>query len=272
MRLILIAALTLLAASPAWCNVKRVSANEVHESANNNMVKGFVEDVISLLPQEFRNRLDANVILSSVKFTGNRNKWLNYATMSEKDLSNIYAQLANRYARNKIGDIALSDELGNTVSTIIETAMTHGGNDPLGDKSKANLDSFFRDEYKMTHVIRYEGYNACKIQDCIARIYDLAKLNKSTIYPLLVSRTADLWTAVYSASNGQLVSDAKTIVRRPMNIAFGGRPAEKSSGTQSTNGSLAASTPGNSTSGNSNAPGESLDPDTAIIILVPVSR
>jgi hypothetical protein len=268
MRFFLIAALALLAATPAWCDVKQISANEVHESANNNMPRAFVEDVVSLLPPQFRKHLDLDVINSSVKFTGNRNKWLNYSTMSEKDLSDIYSRLASKYASHKIGDITLSDELGNTVSTIIEAAMTHGGNDPLGDRFKTNLENFFKDEYKNTHVIRYEGFNDCRIPTCVARIYELSRYSKSSVYPLLVSRTADLWTAIHRARQGELVSDAKTVVRKPMNIAFG---EKRPSSPQGTGGGTASPPQMDAAAGG--ATGDPREPDPpAIIILVPVSR
>lgn len=270
---VIVALVLLCSASPGRCEVVKVSANEVHESANNNIVKSFIEDVISLLPREFTKNLDAEVIQASVKFNGNRNKWLNYSTMSEKDLGNIYARLLNRYAKYGIGKIELSDELGNTVATIIEATMAHGGNDPLGDKFKSNLENFFKEEYKMTHVIKYEGYKECTVKTCISRIYDLARYNKSSVYPLMVTRTADLWTAIYKARAGEMVSDAKTIVRRPMNVAYTGKSSEVPAGTKSGSGDSETASARNSDSSKSNgnnAADNSREPDTAIIILVPV--
>lgn len=269
MRILLITALLLFTALPAWCDPVKITANEIHESSGNNIVKGFVEDVISLLPPEFRKDLDSQTIQSSVRFNNNRSKF-NYSTMSEKDLYSIYARLSKRYTNKTIGSIALSDELGSTVSAIIEAAMTSGSADLLGDKFSANMENFFKEEYKTTHVIKYDGYNSCDLRSCISQIYDLARHKKATVYPLMVTRTADLWTAVYNSMAKNTEIMAKTIVRRPMDVSYGSRKNDSRAFAKNMNLPAASRSnyPGNSA--RSNSLDDEMGPDTAIIILVPV--
>lgn len=269
MRCLMIMAFTFLLFSSTGNCVEKISVNEIHESAGNNIVKSFIEDVVSLLPPDFRKHLDSEVILASVKFNGNRNKWRYYTTMPEKDLVNLYTRLANRYANYGIGDVALSDELGNTVSTIIEAAMTPAGNDPLGDRFKANLESFLKEEYKKTHVIKYDGHDGCQIKTCISRIYELAKTGKSAVYPSMVTSTADLWTAIYKSRKGELVTDAKSILRRPLNIAFSGRTSSPQPGESGAAKGMAGEGEV-STAGSKEATSKNVEPEPTIIILVPI--
>lgn len=272
MRMLLIIILLFLLPVNAYCERNKILVNELHESANVSIIKHFVDDVMSLMPDDFRKRLDVDTIRNSVNFNASNNKWLKHSVMSENDLTNIYMKLSKNYTNNEIDDITLSDELGNTISTIVQSSMAQGSRDPLGEKLKSNLDKFLREEYKKTHIIEYDGYSKKDIKTCVSRIYELSKYDKDNIYPLMVVRTADLWATVHNAKVENISKVKKSFIRQPSNIAYTGRINVKSAEDQVNSISGQAKSNSSKMTSSDDDSNKSNEPETAIIILVPIRQ
>jgi hypothetical protein len=275
MHVILIVMLALLLPVHSYCASNQVAADELHESAGTNIVKHLIEDVFSLLPADLVRHLNADTIRDSVRFNTYNNKWQTINTPSADDLFSIYSKLSIKYANNNINDVTLSDELGNTISTIIEVSLMQGSNDLLGEKFKLNMDAFLRDEYKKVHIIKYDGYDGSDIRTCISRIYELSNYSKSQIYPFIVIRTAQLWTAMHNAKTPIVNKEAKTLIRKPLNIAYTGRMASSPSGQP---GTKQSGSQNEASVGGRNNPSEqsstmsdsSSEKEPTFIILIPV--
>lgn len=269
MRFIIVVCLLLTLPLQALSGQEKVIVNEVHESGNQNINKIFIEDVISLLPENFRKHLIAEDIYSSFNINQFNAKWRQYNLMPKDDFFHIYNKLAKSYAKGKLSDAQLSDELGNTLATIIAASMVSDNSDLLGDRFKQNINSFFKEEKKKQHLIKYDGYNGCDIRTCTEQIYDLAKYSKENIYPLIVTRTASLWTAIYHEKEKDTPKVAKTILRQPLNISLVGVQSAKGATTSEGSHSAGKNTANsNSSSSSSNSTAEAQEP--GFIILIPI--
>lgn len=266
MRLIIMACLMFMLPLQALAGQEKVIVNEVHETGNQNINKIFIEDVLSLLPDNFKKHLIAEDIYSSFNTSQFNAKWHQYNLMPRDDFFHIYNKLAKSYARGKLSDSQLSDELGNTLATIIAASMVSGNSDLLGDRFKQNINSFFKEEKKKQHLIKYEGYNGCDIKTCTEQIYDLAKYDKESIYPLIVTRTASLWTAIHHEKDKDTSKVAKTILRQPVNISLVGMQSAKGASPSEANNSTSKNTANSNSSSNSAA--EAQEP--GFIILIPI--
>lgn len=246
---------------------RKKAVDELHQTSSSNIARIFVEDVTSLLPDDFKKNLDIEAIVSAVKFRNYSNKWQQYSVISENDLVNMYNKIASGYVNNKMNRLQLSDELGNTVTMIVGASMVNGNNDLLGERFKQNMNSFVKDEPTKKHLIEYGGYDGCSIRTCIAQIYELSKYSKTNIYPLMVTRTASLWSAVHNAKANNTQKVAKTILRQPFNIDLTGlHNTNRSSYNRIVSGSSAASgqSPGQSNGYSGN------DEEPPYIILIPM--
>lgn len=270
---ILLILLILMLPTHAFSEVDRIKIDELHESASSNIAKLFIEDVISLLPSDFKQHLKSDTILRSVKFRNYNNKWMKNNKTSESDLFNVYKRIATSYELGKMDDNTLSDELGNTISSLVEASMFQDNGDLLGEKFKQNIDSFLREDYKKTHIIRYEGYDGSDIKTCISKIYELSKYSKASIYPLMVTRTAALWSAVHNAKVKHVNQEAKVLKRQPLNVAFANRQSDRYSSALENARANGYDARNNSSRGNGsdyagNNQGNEQEPN--FIILIPV--
>lgn len=260
MHLIVMVCLMLMLPLQAAAEQEKVVVNEVHETSNQSTSKIFIEDVVSLLPDNFKKHLISEDINAAVNLSQFSSKWHQYSQMPMDDLCQIYKKIAKTYASGKLSDSQLSDELGNTVAAIFAAAMVSNG-DPLGDRFRHNITTLLKGEQKKQHIIRYDGYNNCDIKTCTEQIYDLAKYAKENIYPLMVTRTASLWTAIHHEKEKETAKVAKTILRKPANISL--------IGLKSTKGASHAEVynfPNNAGNGSNSSSGE----EPGFIILIPI--
>lgn len=266
MHLIIMVCLMFMLPLQAFAGQEKVVVNEVHETGNQNISKIFIEDVISLLPDNFRKHLIAEQVYSSVNLNQFNAKWHQRTLMHQDDLVLIYKKIAKSYAKGKLSDFQLSDELGNTVATILAASMVSGNGDLLGDRFRQNMKSFLNGAQKKQHLIKYDGYNDCDIKTCTEQIYDLAKFSKESIYPLMVTRTASLWTAIHHEKEKDTAKVAKTILRQPVNLSLIGLQSTKAAGPVEAHNPNSQNTANSNGSSNSSA-GEQ---EPGFIILIPI--
>lgn len=202
---------------PAVASAMRVvheNGTEIHETTGETLIESFVDDVISLLPEDLalRLKIERSTLLRYASFTPRDNYWSSPASGKKSFIA--------RHAggNSGTGSEALARNLGLTVQDIFEIAMTPADDDLLGERVRGNLVKILDKGRFETYAISYRGFHYQELTDIVDRLYSLQRFLKMDIYPEMVIVTADLWSALWQRSGHEvnnLASSPKTFIRRP---------------------------------------------------------
>ncbi len=189
---------------------KTINGSIVHDSSNLKLVNNFVEDVVSLLPPEMIQMLEPHLdkLLQEADFKIRDDYW------KRKVISqNVFKERLESISIKD--DAELASQLGSSVKHIFEIALHPNGNDVMGEGLKKNLKEVPNKWKNEKYVVNYLGYKGQSIDAILATLYEMKKYNKNSLYPNLVTTTADLWSAIWQKGGGNTQLVTKTFVRKP---------------------------------------------------------
>lgn len=189
---------------------KTINGSIVHDSSNPKLVYNFVEDVVSLLPPEMVQALEPNLetMLKEADFNVRDDFWRRKVISQNAFKERLESILINN-------DTELASQLGSSVKHIFEIALHPNSYDALGDGLKKNLKEVPNRWKNEKYVVEYLGYKGQSINAILASLYEMKKLSKNSLYPKLVTTTADLWCAIWQKGGGNTQLVTKTFVRKP---------------------------------------------------------
>jgi hypothetical protein len=190
----------------------------VHETAGENTIRNFVEDVLFLLPTELSDLLANNYdeLYSSAKFALPPNYW-QHKVLDESELKQLFYSTARDYKKNN-SEVVLTRALGRTVENIIQIAMVSNGFDPLKEQVRSNVSDFLSTTHSRTYLISQDPYQNHSFDSEIEKLYALRKYRKQDLYPELVKSTANLWTSVWVATGHSATIVPQYFYRRPFQL------------------------------------------------------
>lgn len=189
---------------------KTINGSIVHDSSNPKLVYNFVEDVVSLLPPEMVQALEPNLetMLKEADFNVRDDFWRRKVISQNAFKERLESILINN-------DNELASQLGSSVKHIFEIALHPNSYDALGDGLKKNLKEVPNRWKNEKYVVEYLGYKGQSIDAILVSLYEMKKLSKNSLYPKLVTTTADLWSAIWQKGGGNTQLVTKTFVRKP---------------------------------------------------------
>jgi hypothetical protein len=186
-------------------------ASEVHKSFSGSVADSFVEDVFSIIPSDMKEFLsnDYEVLVRSSRVNTRYDYWI-HRVASEDKLISVAKTV-------KLGlPVHFAKSLGSMVEVIFEIAMSAGNDDPLCTELEKNIRMIRDKNNGLDFRIAYPGYANQTIETAARQLYKLNKdKDKENIYPKMVVRTADLWSAIWAANGKKPLSEPKVIARRP---------------------------------------------------------
>lgn len=215
----LLIALLLLNVIPAHA-ISVISSNGrlLHESNGNGAIENLVEDVLFLLPEEMSKSLASHydTLLAAARFNP-RNSYFSYRVTDMNRFKENYYSLAARYVKSRSAE-DLARMLGNTIKDIVEISMQSSKYDPTNENLKLNMHNFFYRVPNNTYTVASSGCGDRSFDAIVADICDLRKLNKESVYPYLVTHTAELWTSIWITAGNKPTIRKQAFVRQPPQI------------------------------------------------------
>jgi hypothetical protein len=187
------------------------NAHEVHKTFSGSVSNSFAEDVYSILPYEMREFLsnDYEVLMRNSRVNTRYDYWIHRVASEDKLIS--IAKTVKLGASDH-----LAKSLGSMVEVIFEIAMSAGNDDPLCTELEKNIRMIRDRNNGLDFRIAYPGYANQSIETAARQLYKLQKdKDKGNIYPKMVVRTADLWSAIWAANGKNALSEPRVIARRP---------------------------------------------------------
>jgi hypothetical protein len=196
----------------------------VHETAGENTIRNFVEDVLFLLPTELSDLLANNYdeLYRSAKFALPPNYW-QHTVLDQPELKQLFYSTAREYKKNG-SDAALARALGKSVEAIIQVAMVPNGFDPLKEHLRSNVSDFLITTHSRTYLISQDPFQNHSFDSEVDKLYGLRKYRKQDLYPELVKSTANLWTSVWVATGHSGTIVPQYFYRRPFQLVGQMRP------------------------------------------------
>jgi hypothetical protein len=198
--------------------IKDCNCGIVHESSNQNLVDTFLEDVLFLLPDTLSETLYDNydALTEGARFQLPDQYW-KHKVISEDSFKKRYYSIAKNYTASQSNSI-LAKQLGSTIVDIIEVAMRSPKYDPLKEALKRNVSGFLQDGRNTTYQINNKGFKSHSFDAAVEKLYGLNQYEKLSLYPELVTVTANLWTSVWIATGHSDTFTLLSFTRRPVQL------------------------------------------------------
>lgn len=192
------------AAQPIIIKLDQDTGAIIHEKFPVDIFDRFADDILFLLPAEMVDVISPRYddFTAKSRFVLRHDYWklmIQPDYFSEKNLTNRCARAVTAI-KAKDHDRMVS-ELADMVQSLFEVANLDQ-RDKTGKSMEKRLQKFIKQE-NSEYVIEFYGYKEQKRSDIVSQIYTINKYSKDSIrYKQLVTKTAELWTSIWEAANG----------------------------------------------------------------------